>query len=81
MASRSRESIMKRVRENKRREKAARKRERRLERKQSKNAPEGSEFASPEDYMGLEEGPNGLPEDAATDEELVPSDVAESRND
>jgi hypothetical protein len=35
---------MKRVRENKRREKAARKRERRLERKQRKNSPGDDEF-------------------------------------
>jgi hypothetical protein len=66
MASRSRESIMKRVRENKRREKAARKRERRLERKQSKNNPDGLEY---DEYGELIPGQEFVGEDGAPTED------------
>jgi len=61
---------MKRVRENKRREKAVRKRERRLERKQSKNNPDGLEY---DEYGELVPGQELADEDGAPAEDGVPA--------
>jgi hypothetical protein len=57
---------MKRVRENKRREKAVRKRERRLERKQRKNNPDGLEYDEDDE---LEPGEEFADEDGAPAED------------
>jgi hypothetical protein len=68
MSRKSRETILKRVREQKRREKAVLKRERRLARKQAKNNPEGdSEFEEGE----YEEG----------EEPIAPADESETIDD
>jgi hypothetical protein len=56
MSRKSRETILKRVREQKRREKAALKRERRLARKMAKGSPEEGE----EGYEGEDEDEIGL---------------------
>ena len=68
MSRKSRETILKRVREQKRREKAALKRERRLARKQGKNLDEDEEFE-------VLDGPAPTSDD--TEEETVDNPIEE----
>jgi hypothetical protein len=69
MSRKSRETILKRVREQKRREKAALKRERRLARKMAKNAPEEGEFEG-EDVDELAPGEEIAPGEETVDEPI-----------